>query len=500
MSSTEKNRVVVIGAGLGGLQCAYILAKKGMDVCVLEKSKETGGSLQSYRRGGAVLDTGMHYVGSLGEGEALNCLFRYFRLMDLPWVEMDRSCYDEVIIGDESFPMANGHDDFVYRLADRFPKSESSLKEYARMLKSTGDAIFDGLVPGRTADLEKSMFGMNAWDYLQETLVNPLLIKVVSGTSMKMELKKKTLPLYTFAQINDSFIRSAWRLRGGGSKMTDALRYSIEGMGGRVIVDTAVTGILEDEKGVCGVRVKDGSVFPADYVISSLHPALTVGLTSSEGHMRKSFCSRITGLENTYGMFTASIRLKPGSFRYLGRNIYMYQGKGDPWDLKVNDNASVMISFSAPDSGDFAPSADVLSPMSWDEVSMWSDRPVGRRGEEYSDLKKRKYWQCLQMVERRFPEIWETIDKVYTSTPATWNSYIGAPQGCAYGVRKDFSRPYNTVLSPLTPVPGLLMTGQSLNLHGVLGVSMTSLHTCSAVLGRDTVYEEIKPYINLMKK
>lgn len=498
MSSTRKNRVVVIGAGLGGLQCAYILAKMGMDVCVLEKSKAVGGSLQSYKRGGTVLDTGMHYVGSLGEGEALNCLFRYFRLMDLPWMEMDRSCFDEVVIGDESFPMANGHDDFVSRLADRFPKSKSRLENYVRMLKSTGDAIFDGLVPGKTADIEKSMFGISAWDYLRETLVNPLLIKVVSGTSMKMELKKKTLPLYTFAQINDSFIRSAWRLRGGGSQMTDSLSSSIEGMGGRVLVDTEVTEILEDKNGVCGVRVNDGSVFPADYVISSIHPALTVGLTSSEGHMRKSFCSRITGLENTYGMFTASIRLKPDSFRYLNRNIYMYSGNSGPWDIKAND--AVMISFSPPDYGDYTRSLDILSPMSWDEVSMWADRPVGRRGEEYSDLKKRKYWQCLQMMERRFPEVWGAIDKVYTSTPATWNGYIDAPQGCAYGVRKDFTKPYNTVLSPLTPVPGLLMTGQSLNLHGVLGVSMTSLYTCSAVLGKDTVYEEIKPYIKLMKK
>ncbi|MBR6491967.1 MAG: FAD-binding protein, partial [Bacteroidales bacterium] len=32
-----KYDVVIIGAGLGGLECAYILAKNGLKVCILEK-------------------------------------------------------------------------------------------------------------------------------------------------------------------------------------------------------------------------------------------------------------------------------------------------------------------------------------------------------------------------------------------------------------------------------------------------------------------------------
>ena len=81
----KRNSVIIIGAGLGGLECGYILAKNGMKVTVLEREAQVGGCLQTFRRGATVFDTGFHYVGSLGEGESLHTLFSYFDLMSLPW-------------------------------------------------------------------------------------------------------------------------------------------------------------------------------------------------------------------------------------------------------------------------------------------------------------------------------------------------------------------------------------------------------------------------------
>ena len=56
-------RAVVIGARLGGLQCAYILAKKGLQVTVLEQDANIGGCLRAFKRGNILFDTGFHYVG-----------------------------------------------------------------------------------------------------------------------------------------------------------------------------------------------------------------------------------------------------------------------------------------------------------------------------------------------------------------------------------------------------------------------------------------------------
>ena len=78
----KKYDVVIIGSGLGGLACAYILAKEGYKVCVLEKNRQYGGSLQIFSRDKVIFDTGIHYIGGLDKGQNLYNYFKYFDLID----------------------------------------------------------------------------------------------------------------------------------------------------------------------------------------------------------------------------------------------------------------------------------------------------------------------------------------------------------------------------------------------------------------------------------
>ena len=134
---------------------------------------------------------------------------------------------------------------------------------------------------------------------------------------------------------------------------------------------------------------------------------------------------------------------------------------------------------------------DLLTPMSWQEVEKWAKFPVGRRGEDYVAYKEAKTEECIRLVEKRLPELRGAIDRVFTSTPLSYHSYIASAEGCAFGIRKDYNHLMQTVLTPRTPIPNLLQTGQSLNLHGILGVSMTSFFTCAEILGMDTVIKEL---------
>ncbi|MBR4806175.1 MAG: FAD-dependent oxidoreductase, partial [Bacteroidales bacterium] len=99
----HKFDALIIGSGIGGLECAYILAKRGMKVCVVEKNPVVGGCLQSFRRGEDEFDTGFHYVGALGKGEILERLFSYFGLMELPWHQLDREGFDEVFFKERNY-------------------------------------------------------------------------------------------------------------------------------------------------------------------------------------------------------------------------------------------------------------------------------------------------------------------------------------------------------------------------------------------------------------
>ena len=72
----QGKRVLDIGSGLGGLVSGVILSKEGLKVCVLEKHHKAGGNLQTFSRDGCIFDTGMHYLGSLDEGQYLHKYFK----------------------------------------------------------------------------------------------------------------------------------------------------------------------------------------------------------------------------------------------------------------------------------------------------------------------------------------------------------------------------------------------------------------------------------------
>lgn len=488
----KRNSVIIIGAGLGGLECGYILAKNGMKVTVLEREAQVGGCLQTFRRGSALFDTGFHYVGALDEGESLHTLFSFFDLMNLPWKKLDEDCFDEVVIGENAFAFANKHQRFYERMSSCFPKEREGLKKYVNFLKRVGDHIFDSFNRQNDDTFTNSLFARSAYEFLNETIQDPLLRNVLSGTSLKMELNAPTLPLYTFAQINDSFIRSAWRLRGGGMQIAEKLVESIQAMGGEVKTRATVTSIKEEDGKVVGITINDEDYIEADWFISSVHPAYTVSLVGESKKIHRIYRNRITNLDNTFGMFTANIRLKPGMLPYLNKNIYVHRSDADLWKVNTLKTESVLVNYSVPEEySSTAVNIDLLSPMSWNEVKKWANYPVGRRGDDYVAYKEAKAEECIRLVEKRLPYLRGAIDKIFTSSPLSYHSYIVSAEGCAYGIRKDYNTPMFTVLTPRTPIPNLLQTGQSLNLHGILGVSMTSFFTCAEILGMKTIIKDL---------
>ena len=480
--------VIIIGSGLGGLECGYILAKKGFRVTILERASKPGGCLQSFRRGGRIFDTGLHYVGGLGEGQSLRPFFEYFGLMDLPWKQINPDCVDEIVIGAQSYPLASGHDRFVGRLAERFPAERNNLNEYARFLKKVGDDIFK-IFEGDSVEMN-DLLGLSAYEYLRSTIKDPLLRQVLSGAFMRMELRE-SLPLYVFAQINESFIQSAWKLEGGGDQIVRKLVDSITSMGGTVRTNAKVTSI----RAVCGevseVEVNGSETVRADWVISDAHPAVTLGLISDG--LRKVYKERISALDNTFGVFTANICLKPKVPASPDGNIFIHREGIDLWHSDPSVTESVMVHFYPEPRGGVT-HLDLMSPMSFIQSEDESDHGLSLSGKiasdsegAYKSAKQKKFEECLDLVGNRLPWLEGSIESFYTSTPLTYSRYTSTPQGAAFGIRHDWRTPLRTILSPRTPLKNLLFTGQSLNLHGLLGVSMTSVLTCREILGNDII-------------
>ena len=488
-----KEQVVVIGSGLGGLECAYILAKAGMQVTVLEKEHQIGGCLQTFHRGGLLFDTGLHYVGGLGEGQSLHPLFDYFGLMDLPWKRMDEDCFDEIIIGDKHFAFAQGHEHFVDTLAASFPAQRQNLTQYAEMLRQVGEHIWDGL-GSRTAEdfYGKSLFARSAYDWLEATSTDPLLRKVLSGASLKLQLERERLPLYIFAQISNSFIQSAWRLKGGGSLIAEHLASSVRAMGGIVRTKAEVTELIEKEGNIAEVVINGEEHIPCDWVISDAHPAVTLGLVKESHVLRGIYRRRISGLQNSIGMFTVNIRLKPNTLLYQNKNLYIHTADADLWNVRTDRVTSELVHFYPPENGGvYAQAIDLLTPLRKEDLPQCQSDMPGHRGAEYEQFKQDKVAECIRFACRQLPELEDAIDACWSSTPLTYEHYTATPGGSAFGITKDWQSPMTTIISASTPIENLLLTGQNLNLHGVLGTSMTSLFTTAKMLGKEKIKQEI---------
>lgn len=486
--------MVIIGSGLGGLECAYLLAKNGKKVCVLEKNSVIGGCLQSFKRGKHIFETGFHYIGALGKGEILERLFSYFGLMSLDWVELDKEGFDEIILNDKHYLLASGYERFAARLASYFPSSKEEIKNYTALLKRVAGGIIDPvLAKENTFDNANPLFGINAFDYLTQTLKNEELMRVVSGNSLKMELSRATLPLYTFAQINSSFVESAWRLRGGGSQVADKLKEGIEAMGGEVFAGCAAQEIVEEGGKIQYIATSAGRFF-GDHFISNISPALTLELLKESRMIRPIFRKRINNLEQTFGGFTVNIALKQNKLPYLNRNIYYYDPSAlSPWDIlgkvKQGENKAVLITFRVPNGYTkaskeaYTSNIDIIAPMAFSRVAKWAGTEVGHRGEEYVEFKHKTALECIDMASQALPMLKGAIESFTTSTPLTYMNYTGAVKGTAYGIRKDCNNLLRTLLTPKTPFENLFFTGQNLNLHGVLGVTITALLTCKEIIG-----------------
>ena len=460
------NDVLIIGSGLGGLECGALLAQKGLRVLVLEGSHQPGGCMQSFRRGGLHYDTGLHYVGGLAPGQAMHKAFDQLGLLDLPWERMDED-FAHVIIGGRRFTFHQGYEAFAEGLAKDFPHQREALQSYVRRLQNITEADMD----------------VCAYDYLCQTFSDELLVNVVSAAAMKTELRRETLPLFNFAHTCSSYIESSWRLKGDGNLLVNKLIGTIREAGGEVRTDSRVVRLTETDGRITSVTCADGQSYEAEHFISDIHPAVLCQLLEGCPSVRKAFRRRMAAAENTCGMFTAQLCIKPDALRYFAHNVFIYD-KPNVWTMTEENTPvkGVMVSARVPEDGsDTLRQIDLLTPMPWHECQAWTETKVGRRGDDYKALCQQKTEQCIALAEQYIPGLRDMVEHCYTSTPLTYRDYLGSPEGGAFGMRKDCRTAMLSFHSVSTPLPNLLLTGQSIILPGIEGVTMTAFETCSKI-------------------
>lgn len=467
---------IIIGGGYAGLTCGVILAKSGQRVCVLEKSRVLGGAFQCFQRSGLRFDTGFHYVGGVAEGEIMHPMMEMFGLADLPWVRLDEE-FLEVHCDDQIYRLHCGYDCFVEQLSSQFPEERDGIEALVETMRNVAQHIYETV--RLDSGFENKLMQIAAKEWIEEHIRDPRLRKLLCAQAVTTDLSPN-LPLYSFIQSLNSFIQHSYRIEGGGDTIIARLRENIIAHGGEVRTGCEVTSFHDDGRGkIASVGYSNGDVLAARQFISTIHPALSVALMPECPQIRGIYRRRFSRMPNTRGIFTVQLAIKPDTIPYRNQVISLL-GSSDPWNTDYSSSAPVenlLINYNVPQrkGSRFADNIDLLTPMDFNAFERWSGSRVGHRPDDYRLLKEAKAQECIELAAKHLPELKDSITAIYTSTPLTYRDYTGTIEGSAYGISKSSTAIAGGMLSPMTPFPNLFFAGQSIMLHGMLGVGMSSI-------------------------
>lgn len=494
----QKYDIVIIGSGLGGLICAAVLSREGYSVCVLEKNDIPGGCFQGFKRFGRTLDTGVHYIGSMDEGEILHRCFSYLDIMDeIKLVRLNEDCFDQIVYPDQSYSYAMGEERFIEVLAKDFPDERENLQHYIKIISNIADAVtVEGFRKGKISTSNLDIFSLSAWKTIAGITQNERLRHLLSNPAMLYGGDKAVSTFYIHAMTTSSYLHGSYRFLGSSMQLTDALIRKIEGNGGKVITRAQATAIRCDQNRVSGVEVNNAELIEANHVISTMHPMKTLEITDRTTNIRKAYLSRLRSLPNSYGFFTVYLIKKKNSDPYINHNIYFYADGQDAWHrTSFPDDKGVIgvLTSMRPNEEDirYTSVVELLTPMLYKEVEPWKDTLYERRGDDYRQFKEQKTEEIFQYVRQFDPALLENTEHVVTTSPLSYRDYTGTPEGSAYGIMKNYQNPLSTLIPVRSKVKNLLFAGQNVNMHGVLGVTLTSLISCSELLGEEYLAKKI---------
>lgn len=491
-----RKRVVIIGSGLGGLSCGLILQRNGYDVTLLEQGSQIGGCLQCFTRRGARFETGMHFIGSASPGQTLHRLMNYLGLSDVALSQLDTEAYDIVSLAGERFKFANGREAFIDGMSRYFPHEKDNIARYydvvgsvaaASSLHSLRHAESDAAINTRyqTESINAVLDGI----FTDETLKNVLV-----GNLPLYSAERDRTPFSQHAFIMDFYNQSAYRIVGGSDRIAAKLADNIRALGGKVRANSKVTKIVCDDTHATGVEVNGDQFIPADLVIAAIHPKRVMEMLDTR-LIRPAFRQRMMNLKNTAAGFSVYLKFKPGRVPYMNSNFYSY-ASDTPWGCEQYSESTwpkgyLYMHFCSQPGATHADSGVIISYMNMEDLSRWEGTRIGRRGEDYEEFKRRKAESLMQSVEKDFPGLRDSVESYFTSTPLTYLDYTGTEGGSMYGVAKDITLGAACRVPHKTRIPNLLLSGQNINSHGMLGVLVGSIVTCSELLTAERIYQQI---------
>ncbi len=305
-------KVVVIGSGFGGLGAAVRLAARGFDVEMIEKRDKPGGRGYLYEINGFKFDGGPTVITAPFMFDDIFTAAGRKREDYVKFVPVN-PFYRIFDHNGRKFDYNNNHDFTLSEIARINPSDQAN---YDRFIATTKAIFQKGFVELAdqpflhftdmlkvAPDLIRLQSYKSVYQYVSQFVQDDFLRQIFSFHPLLVGGNPfDTTSIY--AMIH--YLEREWGVHyaiGGTGAIVDALVKLFAELGGKLRLSTEVSEIVVQNRKVTGVRLGDGSVLPADFVVSNADVAWTYRYLINERHRRQFTNWRINQYKYSMSLF-----------------------------------------------------------------------------------------------------------------------------------------------------------------------------------------------------
>lgn len=472
-SDKSAPRIVVIGAGVGGLTTASVLARAGLDVTVLEAHIYAGGCAGTFYHQGYRFDAGATMPAGFYPGGPMDLVGQAAGIGQ--WPVRPSSPAMVVHLPDGSSVTRHTGD---ARWRERQEAFGREAERFWHWQEETSDALWDLALrmppwpPQTPAEIAQLMGTGATWltsnigRHLRPRLAMDALRPVgyhLRGASERLRLfvdaqlliasqatSRTTNALYGTSAL-DLPRRGVAHAEGGMGAIAAALVGAVRNHGGQVHFRQAATRIVLERGRPIAVETNKKASFPADLVVVNLPPWNVAPMLGDQApHRLRTLPPAPRGVWGAFMVYAGlDGSLIPGGFP-LHHQVVV----GEP----LGNGNSIFMSLSPEwDETRAAPGRRTLTLSTHTDLDMWWELNKHDR-QAYEELKDEYTNRTLAAAGRVLPGLREAADLLLPATPITFQRFTRRASGWVGGF------PQTSLLQAWGPrlAPGIWMVGDSI--------------------------------------
>jgi len=246
---------VIIGAGIGGMVLANLLAREGMSVLMVEQHYMVGGYCSTFKRNGYVFDAATHFYPLLGNRSTLTGALLEELGIETGWVKMDP--VDTFHFPDGSrFEVPADFATYRKRLDEEFPEEREAMD---RFFKLAEDVYMLGLLRyfrGRPCPPLEQYRHLTVREVIDREFKSPKLKLLLTADSPHWGSPPNQTSFVFDSMLRLSYFLGNYYPVGGSQAFADELARSFEDLGGHILMSTHAHRIRVENGRACGVELE----------------------------------------------------------------------------------------------------------------------------------------------------------------------------------------------------------------------------------------------------